>query len=107
MSIVILYFIFSFTNTENTISQALLANGVYQGKNLYVQNPFTGNMKDFCTDEVYLNDVKIMENIKSSAFEIDLSKLSINDKVDLKIIHKEDCKPKILNSPIAVRLKLS
>ncbi|MFN0048293.1 MAG: hypothetical protein ACKVOU_04135, partial [Cytophagales bacterium] len=74
----------------NTASQSFVLSGNYQGKNLYVQNPFTSNMKDFCTDEVYLNDIKIMDNIKSSAFEIDLSKLTLNDVVNIKIAHKDD-----------------
>ncbi|MFN6943832.1 MAG: hypothetical protein ACK4ND_02720 [Cytophagaceae bacterium] len=74
--------------------------GVYQGKNLYVQNPFTGNMKDFCTNEVYINDERIMSNVQSSAYEIDLSKLGMNDPVTIKITHKDDCKPKILNPQV-------
>src|SRR6478736_813022 len=66
---------------SNTSSYAgiLTLSGVYQGKNLYVQNPFTGNMKDFCSNDVYVNDVKVMSNIQSSAYEIDLSNLKLND----------------------------
>ncbi len=75
-------------------------SGVYQGKNLYVQNPFTGNLKDFCTEDVFVNDVKVMSNIKSSAYEIDLSHLKMNDPVDIKITHKDDCKPKVLNPQV-------
>lgn len=100
MLIVLIYLIFNIFSDESSHSQALIVNGNYQGKNLYVQNPFTGNMKDFCTDEVYLNEVKILDNIKSSAYEIDLSKLNTNDPVNLKIVHKDDCKPKILNAQV-------
>ena len=78
--------------------------GVYQGKNLYVQNPFTSNMRDFCTNEVFVNNIKVMSNVKSSAYEIDLSHLKLNDPVTIKITHKDDCKPKILN-PQVVRVK--
>lgn len=78
----------------------LILNGAYQGKNLYVQNPFTPNMKDFCTDEVLLNGTKIMSQIKSSAYEIDLSHLAINEPVTIKITHKSDCKPKVLNAQV-------
>jgi hypothetical protein len=81
----------------------LTISGVYQGKNLYVQNPFTGNMKDFCTDEVFVNDEKVMAQIKSSAYEIDLSNLKLNDPVTIKITHKDDCKPKVLN-PQVIRM---
>lgn len=100
MSLVLCFLLINTFFTEITTSQSLVVTGNYQGKNLYVQNPFTSNMKDFCTDEVYLNDVKVMESIKSSAYEIDLSKLSPNDPVNVKIIHKDDCKPKILNAQV-------
>jgi hypothetical protein len=78
----------------------LTLSGVYQGKNLYVQNPFTGNMKDFCSNDVYVNDVKMSVNIESSAYEIDLSHLKVNDPVTIKITHKDDCKPKVLNPQV-------
>ncbi len=73
--------------------------GVYQGKNLYVQNPFAGSGVGFCATEVLVNDVKSTDEIQSSAFEIDLSvyKLKIGDKVKVVIKHKDDCKPKVLN----------
>jgi hypothetical protein len=76
----------------------IVLSGVYQGKNIYVQNPFSADKKSFCTDEVYINDVKKMDNIKSSAFEVDLSFLAINDPVTIKILYKEECMPKVLNS---------
>jgi hypothetical protein len=93
-------FIHSFLADNLTSQQTLTMNGAYQGKNLYVQNPFTTNMKDFCTDEVFVNEVKIMSQIKSSAYEIDLSHLKVNDPVVIKITHKEDCKPKVLNAQV-------
>lgn len=78
--------------------------GVYQGKNLYVQNPFTSNMKDYCTQEVFVNDVRMMSSVNASAYEIDLSFLPINEPVLVRITHKNDCSPKILN-PQVVKIK--
>ena len=78
--------------------------GVYQGKNVYVQNPFTSNMKDYCTKEVFVNDVKLMTEIHASAYEIDLSFLPVNDPVTIRITHKEDCNPKVLN-PHVVKIQ--
>jgi hypothetical protein len=75
-------------------------SGVYQGKNLYVQNPFAGNMKDFCTNEVFVNDQKVMTAIVSSAYEIDLSHLKLHEAVKVRITHKDDCKPKVLNPQV-------
>jgi len=74
--------------------------GVYQGKNLYVQNPFAGNMKDFCTNDVFVNDQKVMTAIQSSAYEIDLSHLKLHEAVKIRITHKDDCKPKVLNPQV-------
>lgn len=88
------------------LAGTITLSGVYQGKNLYVQNPFTSDMKQFCTQEVYVNNVKVITNPTSSAFEIDLSSLKINDPVTIKIVHKDDCKPKILNSQV-IRIKSS
>lgn len=78
----------------------LTLTGVYQNKNLYVQNPFAGNMRDYCTNEVYVNDVKREVNVNSSAYEIDLSFLKVGDPVTVKIAHKDDCKPKVLNPQV-------
>lgn len=76
-------------------------SGVYQGKNVYVQNPFSaGGNKEFCTQEVFVNSNKISINIQSSAYEIDLSHHKLNDAITIKIVHKEDCKPKILNPQV-------
>jgi hypothetical protein len=90
----------------NLFAGNITLTGVYQGKNLYVQNPFTSDMKEFCTQEVYVNNVKVNTNPTSSAFEIDLSHLKINDPVSIKIVHKDDCKPKILNAQV-IRVKSS
>jgi hypothetical protein len=83
-------------------AEILTISGVYQGKNLYVQNPFAGNMRDYCTNDVYVNEEKKEYNVASSAFEIDLSFLKIGDPVTVKITHKSDCKPKILNPQVIV-----
>lgn len=91
----------SFLFITGTVNAGILTlSGVYQGKNLYVQNPFTGNMKDFCTNDVYVNDRLVMSNIQSSAYEIDLSHLKEQDPVTVKITHKDDCKPKVLNPQV-------
>jgi hypothetical protein len=72
--------------------------GVYQGKNVYVQNPYNAAQKEFCTEEVYLNDVKILSSLKNSAFTINLSNLEIGTPVEIRIRYKGDCSPKIVNA---------
>ncbi|MBX9852433.1 MAG: hypothetical protein K2X86_11830 [Cytophagaceae bacterium] len=84
-------------------AQQLKIKGIYTGKNLYVQNPFTSDMKTFCTKEVWINGKLVYDSIATSSFqsayEIDLSGFRINDTVEIKIFHHNDCKPKILNYP--------
>lgn len=87
-------------NPCSSLGGEIVIAGTYQGKNLYVQNPFTGNLQDFCTVDVFVNQTKAAINLNASAFEIDLSFLQPNDEVHVKIVHKDDCKPKILNPTV-------
>jgi hypothetical protein len=69
-----------------------------------VQNPLSGDKINFCTTEVYLNESLINTAPKTSAFVIDLSHLQVGDPVFIKIVHKEECVPKIIN-PQVIRSK--
>jgi len=80
----------------------ILIAGIYQGKNLFVQNPLSPDGKAYCANEVYVNDEKVMSNIKLGAFEIDMSDLEIDDPVTIRITHKDGCAPKLIN-PQAIR----
>lgn len=77
-------------------------DGIYQGKNLFVQNPFTASGVGFCVIEVLVNGKMSTDEINSSAFEIDLSvyQLQIGDKISIIVKHKENCTPKILNPEV-------
>lgn len=88
-----------FLMAQNNI---IALEGNYQGKNLYVQNPFTGSGVGFCVFEVRVNDQVTTDETNSSAFEVDLKnyQLKLGDKVEVKIIHKPDCKPKVLNPEV-------
>ena len=76
--------------------------GHYQGKNLYVQNPYAGNGVGFCATKVTINGEVTTDEVNSSAFEIDFSNFSLNvgDKVIVIIEHKDDCGPKVLNPEV-------
>lgn len=77
-------------------------DGSYQGKNLYVLNPFAGSGVGFCTIEVTVNDIKSTDEIQSSAYEIDFAnfKLNIGDKLVVRIKYKDECKPKVMNPEV-------
>lgn len=80
----------------------ILLEGTYQSKNVYVQNPFASNGVGFCVYEVRVNDQITTDEIGSSAFEIDLRNFQLKpgDPVTIKIFHKDDCKPKVLNPEV-------
>ncbi len=93
----------AFLLVQNGFSQSMiLLEGTYQGKNVYVQNPFASSGVGFCVYEVRVNDQVTTDEIGSSAFEIDLRNfnLKIGDPVSIKIFHKDDCKPKVLNPEV-------
>jgi hypothetical protein len=80
----------------------IIIEGNYQGKNIYVQNPFAGSGVGFCVQKVEVNGQVTTDEINSSAFEIDFNnyQFKIGDKISIKITHKDDCKPKVLNPEV-------
>lgn len=80
----------------------IVLEGNYQGKNIYVQNPFASSGVGFCVYEVTINGQTTTDEINSSAFEIDFSffQLPLGSAVEVKIKYKDDCKPKVLNSEV-------
>jgi hypothetical protein len=80
----VLSLIFLFTGICKMSSQGvIILEGNYQGKNLYIQNPFRSGGVGFCVSEVKVNGNITTDEINSSAFEIDMKphKLNIGDKV--------------------------
>ena len=88
--------------TSQTFAGIIVLEGNYQGKNLFIQNPFGSSGVGFCVTEVLVNNQVTTDEINSSAFEVDFKnfKMKLGDKIEVKIKHKDDCKPKILNPEI-------
>lgn len=80
----------------------IVIDGIFQGKNLYVMNPFASSGVGFCVFEVTVNGKTSTDEINSSAFEIDLSiyQFNLGDKVTISIKHKDNCVPKVLNPEV-------
>ena len=98
-----LYLILSLIFISGTIlASDIELDGVYQGKNLYVMNPFASSGIGFCVYEVRVNGQLTTDEINSSAFEIDLSvyQFKIGEKVKVVLKHKDDCMPKVLNPEV-------
>lgn len=89
----------------NSVAQGesiIVLEGHYQGKNIYVQNPFAGSGIGFCTIKVTVNEDVTSDEINSSAYEVDLTQhnLKMGDALTIKIYHKLDCGPKVLNPEV-------
>jgi hypothetical protein len=84
---------------SNILAAELVVEGTYQGKNIFVQNPFSGNA-GFCITEVLINGKVSTDEIQQSSFELDLGALQlvVGQKVVIKIKYKDGCKPpKVVN----------
>jgi hypothetical protein len=80
----------------------IVLEGNYQGKNLFIQNPFSEAGVGFCVFEVSVNDQIATDEINSSAFEVDMNNfgLKISDPVVVKVKHKDGCTPVVLNPEV-------
>lgn len=76
--------------------------GIYQGDNVFIQNPLSDSTGNYCTISIHVNDILIQTGFEMSAYEIrlDTLKLLIGDKVNVRISHWSDCSPKILTAMI-------
>lgn len=80
----------------------IILEGHYQGVDLYVQNPYGSSGVGFCAYKVTINDNVTTDQVESSAFIIDFTTqgLKVGDEVTVKIFHKTDCQPKVLNPEV-------
>lgn len=87
---------------SSALAGVVVLDGRYQGKNLFVQNPFSEAGVGFCVFEVTVNDQIATDEINSSAFEVDLGNygLKIGDPVLVRIKHKDGCTPVVLNPEV-------
>lgn len=90
----------SFSFVISAFAGEVLMEGNYQGKNIFIQNPYNSVDGSFCATEVIVNNVREVDDINSSAFEVNLNKFNIGDKITIKIVHKGDCKPKVINPEV-------
>lgn len=93
----ILAILFSIPAVSN--AGVFVYNGVYQGKDLYVKNPFAADGVGFCVFEVKVNGEVTSDEINSSAFAIDLElhKFKIGTPIEIIIRTKDDCEPNVIN----------
>jgi hypothetical protein len=80
----------------------LSLEGVYQGKNVFVQNPTDASGFGYCISKIYVNGDLMPISLNSPTLTINLKslKMSIGEPVFLVIHHSDDCTPKIVNSEV-------
>ncbi len=82
---------------EQEIASETHFTGVYQGKVLFIQNPYDPVGANFCISDLYINGKRKAINPKQSAITLDFDRIDIYTPVTIKIIHREGCSPIILN----------
>jgi hypothetical protein len=88
-----------------TFAGELTLVGQYHGKDLYVQNPFDGvSTSSYCVQEVYINGT-LKPHKEQGAFIISLNYLKMDDPIEIRIVHKDGCTPKILNPNVFITNK--
>jgi hypothetical protein len=86
---------------QNASKNAIVLEGSYRGKNLYIQNPYGSGDPGFCTERVIVNEKEIaFENAGAYEIHLDSLGLKFGDPIRIVIHHKDDCKPKVLNPVI-------
>ncbi len=94
--------LFTFLFATSAFSEDIKLEGIFQGENIFVMNPFASSGVGFCIYEVTVNGQLTTDEINSSAFEVDLSQFhfKIGDPIVIVLKHKEGCVPKILNPEV-------
>jgi hypothetical protein len=86
-----------------TKAEEYTVKGIYQGKNLFIQNSITDDEKgEFCITAVKVNDVEIPDEVRSSAFVISLDEmnLSMGQSINIVFTHENKCAPLIINPEV-------
>ena len=94
----ILFFLFVFFATVAKPA-VLVLEGKYQLRNIFVLNSTNADGVGYCVFEITVNGNVTADELNSNAFEIDLSQysLKLGDDVFIRISHRDDCAPTILN----------
>ncbi|MFH6983561.1 hypothetical protein [Marinoscillum luteum] len=78
-------------------SAELHITGVYQGKTLFIQNPYNRESMSFCVTAIYVNGTRLGLNYKVSALKLDFNGIDKFSPLSIKVQHAPGCKPIILN----------
>ncbi len=72
--------------------------GVYQGKTLFIQNPYRPTEKRFCIRSVFVNNRRLDLNYDLSAIKIDFENNDMFTPVTIRVVSSDSiCSPIIIN----------
>ncbi len=89
--------------TINGFAEIMRIEGIFQGKNLFVQNSLVDDKKgEFCIKSVTIKGEEIPDEVRSSAFVISLDRmgLELGEEITLVFKHENNCAPLIINPEI-------
>ncbi len=73
--------------------------GVYQGKTLFIQNPYDRSSRTFCVEQILINGEPLILNYKLSALKLDFEGFDLYTPVNISVVHSDTvCSPIIINS---------
>lgn len=95
-----LLLIMALTCTNAFADKEMRIDGVFQGINLYIMNPFATSGVGFCITKITVNGNTALDDTNRSSIELNLSAYHLvkGDMITIVITHKEGCTPKVLNS---------
>ena len=89
-----------FLVTHLSVAGEITISGIYQGKNIFVRNPYIPDQGRFCINEIYVNNIPLTNLPKTSAIQIDLSGFKLFEPVEIRIVYSEVCTPTIVNPEV-------
>jgi len=92
-----IFYLFCFLPYYETTAGEISIVGIYLGDNLEIHNPISNDGKNFCIQKVYVNESLIATDPKNNIYQIDLSWIELDTPINIKIDHRDDAIPQILN----------
>ncbi len=96
LSLYLLIPLFAQTSPERKNETELI--GVYQGRTLFIQNPYRPDTRSFCIKSVYINNQKVEANYQLSAIKLDFENNELYTPVTIRIVGSDSlCQPIVIN----------
>lgn len=100
--IIVFTIILSSCGNKEKEEGAIVLEGKYNGKNIFIQNPFGPDGIGFCINQIMVNGKITSDEINATSCEIDFTALPVKqgDNIKVEILHKKGCSPKVLNPEV-------